>query len=93
MRLSHLAIIKINFPDADFWLIRKGSSSKVGKPVKAFKKEHIGIKVDSPALNANYLYYCMLHLYTESYWVNRCYGSLLLQHIKVEDVKNIETAN
>ena len=45
LRLKYLCEIKTNFPEADFWLIRKGDEKVVGTPVKKFEPQHIGIKV------------------------------------------------
>ena len=36
MKLGYLCEIKTNFPEADFWLIRKGSKKEVGKPTKEY---------------------------------------------------------
>ncbi len=34
MRVKDFAAVKVNFPEADFWLIRKGSAEKIGSPVR-----------------------------------------------------------
>lgn len=92
MKLKYLATIKTNFQYADFWLIRKGCIKKVGIPVKTFNKQHIGIKVDAiEILRADYLFIVMEYIHGQGYWLNYSYGTLKLQHIKVDDVKNLET--
>ena len=91
MKLSDLCEIKINFPDADFWLIRKGSEKTVGYPVKEFNPENIGIKVTATdVLLPEYLYYIMLNLYNHGVFENNSVGSLSLKNIRVEDIKNIK---
>lgn len=90
MKLSDLCEIKTNFPEADFWLIRKGSEDTVGYPVKEFSPEHIGIKViATDILLPEYLYYAMLNLYNQGLFKNNSYGSLNLKNIRVDDVKEI----
>ncbi len=90
MKLSDLCEIKTNFPEADFWLIRKGSEDTVGYPVKEYSPEHIGIKVTATdVLLPSYLYYVMLNLYNHGLFKNNSYGSLNLKNIRVEDVRGI----
>lgn len=45
MRLQDVAVIATRFPDADFWVVRRGSLKSVGEPTYTFNPEHIGIKV------------------------------------------------
>lgn len=90
MRLNDLCEIKTNFPDADFWLIRKGSEDTVGYPVKEFSPEHIGIKViETDVLLPEYLYYVMLNLFNSGIFKNNSYGTLNLKNIRVDDIKGI----
>lgn len=90
MKLSDLCEIKTNFPDADFWLIRKGGEDRVGYPVKEFNPEHIGIKVTATdVLLPEYLYYVMLNLFNHGIFKNNSVGSLNLKNIRAEDIKNI----
>ena len=87
--LSEKAEIKTNFPDADFWIIRKGTENKVGSPTKEFNPEHIGIKVISDDLFPDYLYYAMQYIHSTGYYLPLSVGSLNLKNIKVSDVANI----
>jgi hypothetical protein len=90
MKLSDLCEIKTNFPEADFWLVRKGSEDSVGYPVKDFNPEHIGIKVTATdILLPEYLYYVMLNLFNQEVFKNNSYGTLNLKNIRVEDVRGI----
>jgi hypothetical protein len=48
--------IKLNFPEADFWVIPTGTD--IGNSVKTFKPELIGVKVTATdILVPGYLYY------------------------------------
>jgi len=90
MKLSDLCEIKTNFPEADFWLVRKGSEDTVGYPVKEYNPEHIGIKVTATdVLLPEYLYYVMLNLFNQGVFKNNSYGTLNLKNIRVEDVRGI----
>ena len=90
LTLGKVAEIKINFPDADFWIKRRGSEDQVGKPTREFNKEDIGIKVtDTNILEPNYLYYMMEYLHSTKYWKHLSRGILKLSHISVKDVKDL----
>ena len=89
-RLSDVCEVRINFPDADFWLQRKGSKENVGKPLKEFYPENIGIRVvRTDVLDPNYLYYVFMSLHNQGKFQQMCSGALNLQHIRVEDVRGI----
>ena len=45
MKLSKLTITKTNLPEADFWIVRRGSLKTCGEPTRTFNPELIGIKV------------------------------------------------
>ena len=45
MTLGTICEFKLNFENADFWLIRKGSEKTVGTPTRSFNEENIGVKV------------------------------------------------
>lgn len=90
MRLSDIATIKVNFQDPDFWIVRRGSASKVGKPTNFFNPEHIGIKVErTDLLLPKYLYYALMVKHSQGDWKSRTNGSLSSVHIRVSDVSNI----
>jgi len=91
MKLCDVATIKTNFQDADFFLIRRGAISQVGKPSREFNPEHIGIKVNrTDILLPDYLYLCFEHLHNIKAWEPRANGTLALVNIRVSDVRNIE---
>ena len=92
-KLGDLCTIKTNFPDADFWLVRRGDRKNVGKPTKEFSPYHVGIKVTATEqLMPQYLYYMMMHLHNQGYWQTRSMGTTALLNIRTEDVKNIQLA-
>lgn len=88
-KLSDHATIKIKFPDADFWLIRKGTENKVGSPTKEFNAENIGIKVNSESILPDYLFYAIQYLHTKGYFRQLSRGTLALKNIRISDVENI----
>ena len=92
MLLSDVCSIKVNFPTADFWLIRVGSADKVGLPVKSFHEERIGIKVlKTEILLPDYLFYVFMHLHSQKYFEIFCaQGTLDLVYIKISQVKNLK---
>jgi len=90
IRLKDLARVSVNMPDADFWIIRKGSDKTVGTPVKEFNPERIGVKiVRTDVLEPQYLYYAIMHLHNQGYFAKVAVGTLKLVNIKVADVANI----
>lgn len=91
MRLSEVATIRTNYPEAHFWLIRKGSKGQCGMPVREYNPEHIGIKVErTEILLPNYLFYCLTHIHKVGTWEPLANGTLNLVNIKVSDVRSIE---
>jgi len=84
---------KTNFPDADFWVIRRGNEEKVGKPIKEYNPEHIGIKVTATdKLDPKYLFYLMEYVYSKGYYKPLVHGTLNLKNIKVSDVLGIDVS-
>jgi len=85
-------VVKTNYPEADFWLQKRGSEQNVGKPMRKFSKiqgqYNIGIKVPE-GMNKEYVYAQLARLFRKGYWQIHSYGSLNLQHIRVDDVKKI----
>jgi hypothetical protein len=88
--LGQLCKVGTNFSDADFWLQRKGSIDTVGKVVKDYEPENIGIKVEFPdTLDPKYLYYMMMNIHNKGHWKSLAHGTLRLVNIKTSDVKNL----
>jgi len=91
MKLSDVATIRTNFPNAHFWLVRRGSGRMVGLPTRVFYKEHIGIKVErTDILLPDYLFYALLNIYNQGHWERIATGTLSLVNIRVSDVRSIE---
>jgi hypothetical protein len=82
MRIGDVCIFKTNFPEADFWLQRKGSEQSVGKPSKEFYEENIGVKVKE-----EYYYFQFLH--TQGVFAPISHGTLGLKNITISDIKSI----
>jgi hypothetical protein len=90
MRLKDLCDVKTNFPDADFWITRKGDMNSVGKPTKEFDPEKIGIKVvRTDLLLPDYLYYVFEFLVMNGSFATMVRGNTNLKNITVDDVKNL----
>ena len=89
MKLDDLCDVRTNFPEADFWIIRRGSIEAVGKPIKTFSKEAIGIKVVSDALVPDYLYYWFMHLHASGIFQQLATGSLRLVNIRTADIAHL----
>jgi len=92
-RLGDLATVGTNMPDADFWIIRRGSEKTVGTPVKEFNPERIGVKVTRrDVIDPGYLYYAMMHLHNQGYFAQRSIGTTNLVNIRTADVAGISFA-
>jgi len=91
MKLCDICTIKTNFQEADFWLVRRGSAERCGKPEREFNPEHIGIKVNrTDILLPDYLYYALMHIHSQGHWQRLATGTLSLVNIRVSDVRLIE---
>ena len=92
MTIGDVCIFKTNFEDADFWLQRKGSETSVGKPLKEFSEENIGVKVIDEfrdKIDSNYLYYYFMFLHQKGVFAPIAYGTLGLKNIRISDIKSI----
>lgn len=88
--IGELVDFKTNFGDADFWLIRKGSENTVGKPIKEYSPEHIGVKVkEGVPILPDYLFYVFMMLQKQGIFTQISKGTTRLQNIKISDIKNI----
>ena len=89
-RLGDFVSIKLNYPDADFWLERRNSIERVGEPKSEFSAERFGIKViRTDVLDAKYLFYMMTHLWQQGVWRGVATGTTRLVSIRMSDVSNI----
>ena len=91
--LEDVCTIKTNFPEADFWMIRKGSANVVGKPVREFSPENIGIKVlRTDLLLPTFLFYAIENMVNQGVFAREATGSLRLVNIRTEMVRKIRIA-
>jgi hypothetical protein len=92
MTLGDICMFKTKFPEADFWLQRKGSEKTVGTPTKEFSEENIGIKVMDEyvdKVDSNYLYYYFQYLHQRGVFAPISHGTLKLKNITISDIKSI----
>lgn len=92
-KLQDICEIKKNFKDADFWMVRSHSDTGIGKPVKEYKEDYIGLRIrDSyiDKMNADFLYFCMMNLFNRGVWKYYASGSTELQHLPIAAVKMFE---
>lgn len=89
MKLGNVTIIKTNFPQADFWLVRRGSVNTVGTPTREYAPEHIGIKLTTDQVLPEFLYYWFMNFHNTGYWKQVASGTTNLVNISTQDVKSI----
>lgn len=81
--------VKTNLPDADLWIVRKGTPEKIGSVTKTFSPEHIGVQVMATDLVLpDYLYYVLVNIHARGFYQERMTGTLRLKHITTTDVKD-----
>jgi hypothetical protein len=91
MKLAAVATIQTNFPEAHFWIVRRGSSERCGEPVRVFNTEHIGMRIERlDLLLPDYLFYALKHVHHLEHWRQIATGTLSLVNIRVSDVRSIE---
>jgi hypothetical protein len=91
MKLAAVATIQTNFPEAHFWIVRRGSAERCGEPVRVFNTEHIGIRIERlDLLIPDYLFYALKHVSQSGHWAQVATGTLSLVNIRVSDVRSIE---
>lgn len=79
-----------NMEDADFWIVRRGSESAVGEPVREFSKEHIGVKVlRTNLLLPEYARWLVHYGWMRGWFRSRAVGTTRLVNIKVRDVEEM----
>lgn len=91
MRLSEVATIRTNFPEAHFWIVRRGSATRCGEPTRDYNPEHIGVRVErTDLLLPDYLFYALMAIHQCGDWQKVATGTLSLVNIRVSDVRRIE---
>jgi hypothetical protein len=92
MTIGDICIFKTNFPDADFWLQRKGSEKTVGTPTKEYSDENIGVKVMDEfkdKVDPGYLYYYFQFLHQQGVFAPIAHGTLALKNVRISDIRTI----
>ena len=92
MTLGNICAFKTNFPEADFWLQRKGSEKTVGSPTKEFYEENIGVKVKEEyqdKVDPSYLFYYFQFLHMRGVFAPMAHGTLGLKKVTIPDIKSI----
>lgn len=92
MTIGDICIFKTNFPEADFWLQRKGSEKTVGTPTKEFYEENIGVKIMDDfkdRVDPGYLYYYFQFLHQQGVFAPIAHGTLALKNVRISDIKTI----
>ena len=91
MKLSQIATIRTHFPEAHFWIVRRGSIQRCGEPTRSYNPEHIGLRVErTDLLLPDYLFYCLAAIHQRGDWQQIATGTLSLVNIRVSDVRRIE---
>lgn len=91
MKIKHLVDFEINNPNADFWIIRKGDETQVGKPTKTFSPEYIGVTITRrDLLIPEYLYYLFEYLVLNGTFRQMSQGTTNLKNIRIRDIGDIE---
>ena len=91
LALKQIADVKTNMEDADFWIQRKGSKLTCGSVRNFFTPDNIGIKVKyTDLIDRKYLKFMLEYLHKQYQYTRETRGTLTLQHIAVDTVKNIQ---
>tara|TARA_R110002020_G_scaffold470691_1_gene696769 strand:- start:179 stop:493 length:315 start_codon:yes stop_codon:yes gene_type:complete len=89
---SEMIKVGTNMQDADFWLVRVHDADTVGKPVKEFKPQYIGIKIlATDKFDPQFMYYWFQNLQRDKkYWYQMAIpDSRGTYHIRIPDLKNL----
>jgi len=75
--------------DADFWIYATGSEKNLGKPLKEYGKNRIGVKVlNTERILPAFMYGWFQNLYQQGFWSQYSKGSVI-QFITVNDVREL----
>lgn len=90
MKLSDLALVRIDLPEAHFWIIRSHDLKTIGKPVREHASDYIGVLVvREDVLNPEYLFYMVDHLWRSGAFAPLARGSLKLVHLPVDAIAGL----
>lgn len=91
-KLGNHVEIKTNFPDADFWIVRRHDRHVVGSVETTYNPEHFGIKVKESSkglIDPTYLKYMMTYIHSRGYYTSLPSGSTKLVNIKKKHIEDI----
>lgn len=89
-RLSAVVSIKVGDPEADFWIVRRGTPDSVGSVTREFNPEHYGVRVTRPdVMVPDYLYYALMHVHSSGAFKAMATGTLRLVNIRKQDILGI----
>ncbi len=78
-------------PDANFWIVRNGNAEEVGRPVKEYSPNHLGVTIMTDDIDEEYLYYYMMSLHlTNRMGEMSTRGGADQYTISAHDVRNIK---
>jgi hypothetical protein len=91
-RLKDIAVIGMapSLRSPDFFLQRRGSPHRVGRPHLDYHKYDLAVRIKPQArkrFTPTWVYWNLHFIWREGYWKVRSYGTLPMQHIRKEDVK------
>jgi len=78
-------IVRNNYPEADFWLINKGSEKRLGEPTKEFQPYLTGIKCPALIL-PDYGFYVAMYLHQQEFWCQYAIGCTNLKSLKLSRI-------
>ena len=92
LTLGDVAELRLNDPDADFWLEQRGDETKLGMPQKEYGPYRIGVTVRPEMrkhLDARFLYYLVMDIWQGGAWRGLGRGTLRLKHLLMSDIKDM----
>jgi len=104
LKLSDVAIVKLDFPDADFWLQTRGSKTSVGTVRREYgrneygkeaiygTKKDIGIKVKPEFLDRidpTYLSYVFDYYHQRRLWETLSNSGTIMWNMRIQTVKRL----
>jgi hypothetical protein len=91
MQLGDYISVSIADTEADFWVIRRGSPNRIGRPVRLYAPEHYGIRITArDKLDPNFLFYMFEYLANQGYFRSKMIGSTNLVNIRKDAITSIE---
>lgn len=80
--------VRNNFPEADFWMVNKGSAETLGTITKEFEPHLTGIKCP-PMIVPQFGYYLCEYIKQQGVWAAHAKGSINLKHLRITDIREV----